>query len=141
MATVQKGYIENLVNGVKYSFQYNPEEIGDKQSITFAQIKSPGISYPRYQFVSGEAREINFDLFVDGMEHTNGVQTWLTFFAGIMPWTNSNNQFSAPCPILFAFGTMVRKCLIQSIDTKYTMFDANLNPIRATFTLSLLVIQ
>jgi hypothetical protein len=51
-----------MVTRESLEFQYNPDEIADEKSADFATIKVPGMSHPRYQYVSGGARCIVFKL-------------------------------------------------------------------------------
>lgn len=139
--TLTKGYLENKKTGDIQRFQYNPETFSDKRQVTYAQIKSPGISYPRYQYIGGEARELTFELFVDEHEHKSGIKNWQTFFYNVLPTPNSGKRYTQPPTVLFAFGKYVQTCVVTNVDTQFTMFDKSLKAIRATFNVTLLVIQ
>ena len=60
--TVIKGYLIDADGGGELEFQYNPSEIVDDKATNFAAIRIPGMSHPRYQYVSGEPRKIVFKL-------------------------------------------------------------------------------
>jgi len=57
-----KGYLIDADGDGELEFQYNPSEIVDDKATNFAAIRIPGMSHPRYQYVSGEPRKIVFKL-------------------------------------------------------------------------------
>lgn len=57
-----KGFIVNLANHERLTFQYNPNEFIDEKGIVLATLQIPGLNYPHYQFVAGEPRRISFKL-------------------------------------------------------------------------------
>jgi hypothetical protein len=60
MAGEIRGYIVDVETRERLEFQYNPSDIGDDKSAQFADIRIPGISHPRQQFVAGGGRHITF---------------------------------------------------------------------------------
>ncbi len=60
--TAIKGYLIDADGGGELEFQFNPSEIVDEKPTNFAAVRVPGMSHPRYQYVSGEARKIVFQL-------------------------------------------------------------------------------
>ena len=57
-----KGYLVDVDGDGQLEFQYNPSDIVDDKATNFAAIRVPGMSHPRYQYVSGEPRKILFKL-------------------------------------------------------------------------------
>jgi len=57
-----KGYLVDADTGERLEFQYNPNNISDEKSTSYAAIKIPGMSHPRYQYVAGEPRRIVFKI-------------------------------------------------------------------------------
>ncbi|MFW6162590.1 MAG: hypothetical protein ACODAJ_07445, partial [Planctomycetota bacterium] len=53
-----KGYLIDVDGYGDLEFQYNPSEVIDEKATMFAAIRVPGMSHPRYQYVSGEPRKI-----------------------------------------------------------------------------------
>ena len=45
-------YLVDVDTGDYLDFQYNPNDIVDEKSTAYAAIKIPGMSHPRYQYVS-----------------------------------------------------------------------------------------
>lgn len=141
---LEKGYIENLRTGVSYRFQFNPEELNDSQAVEYREIKAPGISYPVYQYVGGEARTIEFTLFVDNTETQagiNAVRHAVSFLSSFLPPANRAAQYAPPSDLLFAFGPIVKTCILVSMPIRYTAWDRSLQPMRAEIDVTLKVIQ
>jgi hypothetical protein len=143
-STLEKGYIENNATGSILRFQYNPEEFSDSQTIEYRAIKSPGISYPVYQYVGGEVRTISLTLFLDNMEttsSTNKVKETIDFLNNFLPTPNRGTRYAPPPSMTFGFGWFVKECLLIEMNTRYTMFDRKLQPLRAEVELSIQVVQ
>lgn len=131
-ATV-KGYIKNKTTGEVKNFLFNPSDFSDSRSVNFSEISAPGSSYPKFQYVSAGARSFSLVLYL--VDTAKGsVQDYLTFLEGFLP---KGDRFNKPPILIFAMGTDVRECLLQTLDRSFSDFDANLNKKEATVTLSL----
>jgi hypothetical protein len=127
-----------MVTRESLEFQYNPDEITDDKSVDFATIKLPGMSHPRYQFVAGEARKIDFRLvFFKGPVKQKVV--WLQSL--LYPQHEKTMLKSAPHKVLFFLGDLYPgvQCIVRSVRAHYFhMFDVDsLLPQHAEVDLSL----
>src|SRR5690554_1812836 len=141
---LEKGYLENTKTGKILRFQYNPEEFSDDIQVAYREIKSPGISYPNYQYIGGEPRQIEFTLFLDNMENTGGlnkVRETISFLNTFLPPHNKGARYAPPPELIFGFGWFVKPCILVGMPTRYTMFDRNLQPLRAEVDVILKIIQ
>lgn len=141
---LQKGYLENVSTGRILRFQYNPESFHDDIAVEYRDIKSPGISYPIYQYVGGEARTVSFTLFLDNRETRRGanrVRETINFLNSLLPVANRGRQFTAPSRAIFGFGWFVKPCILVAMPTNYREFDRNLQPLRAEVEVQLKIIQ
>jgi len=139
-----KGYMENRKTKKVLRFQYNPEEFTDSQGVEYREIKSPGISYPAFQYVGGEVRTVEFTLFLDNMENkkaTNKVEETIKFVEQFLPTSNKGSKYTPPPSMLFAFGWFVKECLLVRATPRYTMFDRSLRPLRAELDITLNIVQ
>lgn len=132
------GYLVDVVTREKMSFQYNPDEITDEKSTDFATIKVPGMSHPRYQYVSGEARKIVFKLvFFKGPVKKK--VAWLQSF--LYPQHAKTMLKNAPHKVLFFFGDLYTGtlCIVRQVRVRYFhMFDKdNLLPQHAEVEITL----
>lgn len=140
---IKKAYIRNNATKQSMQFQFNPEMFNDKLGVEYASLDSPGMSYPMFQYLGGKAREVSFELFLDAYEDKTRmkVRKPIAFLHSFLPANNSGKKFSPPPTLTFAWGWFVKKCILTDLDINYTMFDAQLNPIRATVQISLLVLE
>lgn len=139
-----KGAIRNNSTKKTLRFQYNPESFTDDVSVKYRDIESPGISYPIFQYTGGDVRTIEFTLFLDNVENsgsTNKITSAMSFIDAFLPPANKGRKYSPPPTMTFSFGWFVKDCVLESRQVEYTMFDRNLNPLRAEVTLRLRVIQ
>ena len=132
------GYIVDVVTRESLEFQYNPDEISDEKSTDFATIKVPGMSHPRYQYVSGEARRITFKVsFFKGP--VKDKVAWLQSL--LYPQHERTMLRNAPHKALFFFGDLYpgTLCVVRQVRTRYFhMFDKdNLLPQHAEVELTL----
>ena len=58
-----KGYLKNLSSGSIMKFQFNPETFSYSRGVSFSEIISPGMAYPRTQYTHGNAKTFSIDLF------------------------------------------------------------------------------
>lgn len=54
------GFLVDYDTGDYLEFQHNPNDLLDEKAASYAAIRIPGMSHPRYQYVSGEPRRIAF---------------------------------------------------------------------------------
>jgi len=133
-----KGYIVDIDSGERLEFQYNPGSITDEKSTSYATIKIPGMSHPKYQYVSGEPRRIAFKIeFFKGPVKQK--VDWLRSLQ--YPEHVGSMLKNAPPRIIFIFGDLYPgiTCIVKQVKVRYFgLFDqATLNPQRAEVDISL----
>ena len=135
---ITTGHLVDVVTRESLEFQYNPDEITDDKSTDFATIKVPGMSHPRYQYVAGEARRINFRLTFFKGEVKKKV-AWLQSL--LYPQHEKTMLRNAPHKVLFFFGDLYAgvPCIVRQVRVRYFhMFDAsNLLPQHAEVEITL----
>lgn len=136
--TAKKGYLIDVQTGKRLIFQLNPSEISDDKSTSYAAIKIPGMSHPRYQYVSGEARRISFKLELFKGQVKQQVD-WLRSLQ--YPEHTGSLLTSAPHRVLLFFGSLYPGiiCIVTQVKIRYfSLFDKdNLLPQRAEVEISL----
>ena len=133
VGATKKGYIKNKTTGKVKEFLFNPESISDSRSVSFNEISSPGSSYPRFQYVKGEARSLSLNLFLRNTKKGT-VKDYLDFLEGFLP---KGGRFSKRPVLIFAMGSDVRECILTDYQRTFEEYDKNLNPTQVTVTLSL----
>ena len=75
------GFIIDMSNDSVFMFSRNPSKLDIERNPDFAQVKVPGISHPKMQYMNGGAKTISFQLnfFMDsaGTEAVKDKLNWL----------------------------------------------------------------
>jgi len=133
-----KGYLVDADTGDRLEFQYNPNKFSDEKSTSFAAIKIPGMSHPRYQYVAGEPRRIVFkvELFKDSVKQK---VDWLRSLQ--YPEHAGSMLKNAPHRVVLIFGDLYPgvTCVVRMVKARYFgLFDqTNLAPQRAEVDITL----
>ena len=128
--TLNKASIVNLEDGRSISVLFNPEEYSLKRDTNFAQMTIPGLSSPVTQFVAGNMRTLELELFIDTyVDQTAGpdasaVADELISMMNILPETH------APPRIEFAWGSLRFRCVLASASSTFQLFREDGTPVR-----------
>lgn len=151
--TVQRLNLSKENIGDPVEVPYNPTEYALSKGASFADINIPGLDAPVIQFVRGEAETLDLELFFDSTDDGTGSQaksvvedvdkfyrlvkiqgdlhtppivriTWGQHFPG-----NTRSGGASPAPAI--------DCIVTSCNRRFTLFNADGMPLRATVTLSL----
>lgn len=132
------GYLVDLATNDRLEFQYNPDTITDSKGTDYATIKIPGMSHPRYQYVSGGARQINFRLGL----FMRDVQKKVSWLQSLQYPTHEKTMLkNAPHRVLLVVGDLYPgvECIVKQVKVNYFgLFDpATLLPQQAEVDLAL----
>lgn len=120
---------------------FNPESFSDSKPVNYGTIEAPMQSYPRHVYQGGEATTINgVELFY---HHTSParVREMVIWLQDFLPYAQDGVNVRVPPTLLFSWGYWyTKRCILKSLDTEYTMFNADLQPIECKITLSLEVV-
>ena len=110
---VIKGFIVNLSNHERMTFQYNPNEFVDEKGLVLATLQIPGQNHPHYQFVAGEPRRISFKLHLF-KERVKEQAEWLQ--ALVSPLDGS-----PPSKVLLVVGDLYQgiECVVRQVKIRY----------------------
>jgi nucleoid-associated protein YgaU len=133
--------------------QFNPTEYSLSKSNQFAQIAIPGLDSPVVQFVRGDSEKMTLELFFDTTDDGAGanvtpVTTKMDAFYRLI---KIDNEMHAPAIVRVTWGdhfpntaagwqtgaSSVFDCVVESVDRKFTLFNRDGVPLRATVSLSL----
>lgn len=133
----RQGYLVDTITGERLTFPINPAEITDDKAAAYANIKVPGLSHPRYQFIAGEARRISFklELFKGPVKQQ---VNWLRSL--LYPERSGALLKCAPHRVLFFFGTVYPgvPCIVTQVKVRYFgLFESSLLPQRAEVEITL----
>ena len=145
--------IGSLDGGPVVTAQYNPKELQIDKSIPWSKVneanksnsgsdQSQGI---HLEFTGAEGRTMSVELFFDGFEPNGNkvdvakkVKDLETLASVIQPGA-LKEDLRRPHRCVVTYGKTIDsfRCVIESLSTKYMMFDDGGNPLRATCTVKL----
>lgn len=132
-----KGYLKNNNTGEKLVFYFNPSELEWERSATYQEISSPGLSYPLFNYVRGNSTSFSLPLKVIDNPSTGLIKKWEDFLSKLLPPTSNGSTYNKPDDVTVVMGGFIKECLLESLTTKYELWDESLTPTECTFTLSL----
>jgi len=130
--------------GVRESIdvQFNPTEYTLTKGAQIAEIAIPGIDSPILQFVAGQNEKLTLDLFFDTTlpddTHTAGVVKPVTDHTKrVYQLVKIHAATHAPPKVRFLWGQGLSfVAIVESVTQKFTLFDADGVPLRATLSVT-----
>lgn len=121
--------------GVERTVLFNPTEYSLEISNRFNEAALPGLSNPIIQFVNGQTQTLSMDLLFDTWTDGGGedVSELTNEFAQMLA---IDADLHAPPPVEFKWGHFAFKAVVEKLSQRFTMFDANGRPVRATLNVS-----
>ncbi len=137
--------LTNLDTGAQVEVLFNPNEYSLNKDNNYAQAAVPGLSSPLLQFVHGNLRTLDMELFFDSYEqHKHGSRTLNQPLDDVRKLTQPvvdllaiNPDTHAPPVALFNWGGLTFKGVLAKVAQRFTMFLDNGIPIRARLTVTL----
>lgn len=126
--------------------QYNPKELQIDKTIAWQKHNKANANGLQLEFTGAEGRTMSIDLLFDGYEEHISIQpkvAVLEKLATVREPNSKHDEMRRPHHCVVVWGTVMGgsensfKCVIDSIQTKYTMFSSAGVPLRATVTLKL----
>jgi Contractile injection system tube protein len=117
--------------------QYNPKEIGVDKSVPWQKSPTSTSDQPALTFTSADGRTVSFELLFDTAKQGTNVHE--THVAGLLAFTmvmdpNGPEDKRRPprVKVVWRSALPAFEGVIESVNTKYTMFLPNGTPVRAT---------
>lgn len=133
-------YIIRNSDDERFDFQFNPTSMPYSRRAKYVSIESPGMSYPLTQYVGGEAREFNFELFYYDNKGNNlstgKIGKARRFLQSLLPPEKNTSSFIKPPTFTLAYGYFVKTYVLLGLDINDERLDENGNAIQTRFTLS-----
>ena|SRR5688572_4467364 len=126
--------LEGGSSGVTVAVHFNPKEISIDKSVPWQ--KQPTVGPGDLEFSSAEPQTMSFELMFDGFEAGASIQGEIDTLQQL---SDIDPSLRRPPKVRIAWGnegtagTMPPfEAVVESMGIKYTMFDANGRPLRAT---------
>lgn len=142
--TISIGSIDEPSIGIKA--QYNPKELQIDKAVPWQKHNKANANGLQLEFTGAEGRTMSIDLLFDGYEEGTSIQdsvATLETLATVRDPSSTKDEMRRPHHCVVIWGTVIGggdhkfKCVIEQIQTKYTMFSPEGLPLRATVTLKL----
>jgi hypothetical protein len=121
----------------KLFVSFNPEEYTLNKDNNFASQAIPGLSSPLLQFVSGNLRTLDMELFFDTYSTASAQKQDVRDLTGrVMKLMDIDPKLHAPPVLHFVWGSLDFRCVLSRASQKFIMFADDGRPVRARLTVS-----
>ena len=125
--------ITNLLTGVPFYVLFNPEEYSLNKDNNFASQAIPGLTSPILQFVHGNLRTLDMELFFD----TSDAQTDVRFETNkVTDLLKIDSNLHAPPLLQIDWGSLHFTCVLAKANQKFLRFTPTGLPCRARVTVT-----
>lgn len=128
-----KAKITVEATGEVFPVMFNPEEYTLNKDNNFAAQAVPGLSGPILQFVHGNMRTLEMELFFDTYEAQTDVRQQTNNIVNLL---NINSELHAPPVLRVAWASLQFRCVLARASQKYILFLPDGTPVRAKLTVS-----
>ena len=119
--------------GRQFAVMFNPEEYTLSGGNNFATQTVPGLSSPLLQFVSGDLRTLDMELFFDTYELRRDVREETQKVVRLL---DIDPDLHAPPVLLFAWASLQFRCVLAKASQKFVLFLEDGRPARARLTVT-----
>ena len=128
--------------GEQIPVMFNPEEYTLETGNTFAEVGIPGLQASPVQYVRGNLRTLTMDLFFDTYEQVKKDQIEGVIIRRdvrqetrrITKLLKHEGATKAPPVLLFSWGNLNFRCVLEGATQRFTMFLEDGRPVRATLS-------
>jgi nucleoid-associated protein YgaU len=114
---------------------FNPAEYSLEKGNQFASAPLPGLSNPVLSFVNGDADVLTMELFFDTYTNKGGSDV-REETKKISRYLEIDPILHAPPPVIFVWGKLRFRAVIERLTQRFTMFKENGVPVRATLNVT-----
>lgn len=129
---LEKATIINLDTHEQIPVMFNPEEYSLDMGNTVAEIGIPGLEKSPVQYVRGNIRTLQMELFFDTYEEkkeeNKDVRRATRRITGLLDKTPTTQ---APPVLLVTWGSLQFKCILEKVGQRFIMFLDDGRPVRA----------
>ena len=127
--------LEGRRAGESFPVLFNPTEYSYEVSNNFQETALPGLGNPILQFVNGESQQLTMDLLFDTWTVNRGqdVSDLTRRFSDMLA---IDADLHAPPPVSFQWGSFEFTAVIPTLSQRFTMFDGDGTPVRATLSIT-----
>lgn len=120
-------------SGRQFDVMFNPEEYSLNKDNNFASQAIPGLSSPILQFVHGNLRTLEMELFFDTTDARTDVRAETQKVVDLL---KIDPELHAPPVLRVAWGSLQLRCVLARANQKFLKFRDDGRPTRARITVS-----
>jgi nucleoid-associated protein YgaU len=129
---MNKVQITKLHNGETICASFNPEEYTINKDNNVAVQGIPGLSAPLVQFVNGNLRTLEMELFFDTWDTPKLAKTDVrTLTSQVVSLMDIDSTLHAPPILLVSWASLQLRCVLARVSQKFIMFADDGKPVRA----------
>ena len=128
---IEKAVLLNLTTGENIPVMFNPEEYTVDSANSFAELAIPGLRVPPVQFGRGIGRTLKMDLFFDTTDFETDVRDPADRVNNLL---EKDPSTKGPPVLLFLWGGVQFKCVLERVSQRFTRFLSNGMPVRVTLS-------
>ncbi|MDY6968007.1 MAG: LysM peptidoglycan-binding domain-containing protein [Spirochaetota bacterium] len=132
--SLEKAVITNLDKNEKIEVLFNPKEYIIEKKTPWREHDIQGLDSPAVEFTLGERKRLSMELFFDTSEEKTDVREFTNKIEELML---VNAEEHRPPLLLFSWGKLQFKCVLEDLVQRFTMFMNDGTPIRAILKLLL----
>jgi hypothetical protein len=119
--------------------EFNPTEYSLAKAAQIAEIAIPGLDSPVLQFIRGQNEKLTLDLFFDTTSSglgESGATDVRTLTRSIYQLVKIQPKTHAPPRVMFIWGSLSFKAIVENVNQKFTLFNPAGTPLRATLSVT-----
>src|SRR4029450_175452 len=133
MPPLEKALITNTITEEEIPVLFNPAEYTLNRDNNFAQVAVPGLSSPLIQFVNGNLKTLEMELFFDSYEKRQDVREFTNRVIRLM---DIDPDRHAPPVLEFTWASLSFTCVLARASQKFIMFFPDGKPGRGPLSVT-----
>jgi LysM repeat protein len=125
---LERVLITNEKTQAKFNVAFNPEEYSLNKDNNFASQAIPGLTSPLLQFVHGNLRTLDMELFFDTFETQTDVRDQTQQITNLL---NIDSDLHTPPVLQVTWGSLDFRCVLAKVSQKFIKFFSDGRPARA----------
>ena len=125
---LEKAVIKNLDTDEDVKVLFNPKEYIIEKKTPWREHDIQGLDSPAVEFIIGERKRLSMELFFDTSEEKTDVRQYTDKIEKLMLVNADEHR---PPLLLFSWGKLKFKCVLEDLVQRFTMFMNDGAPIRA----------
>ena len=125
-----KANITNVATGEVLEVLFNPSEYVLSKQVIYSERTAVGKSTSYVQFSSGRRRQLRVELFFDTTDSGEDVSKYTDTLQSFMEVSSAGDGGPSNPVLLFAWGSLNFKCVLEDLKLQFTKFGPDGTPYR-----------